>query len=594
MTTTATLATAGLAGLQQILAPSTEGPDANPSAATVDEKLRLLAVLNSMQKILHDDLAQAVSSSPARAVFLALLTEDLARTAGRAQIVAAGKLEETEAHTLREEPLARLQEVHRDLAAFIGGSTSLPDDQRNAPGTKMLFKDATELVKDQLQLSFAQAKHRIIVHDLLLPHAGFNGSVVPPRFGQLASVFNDGSADPHQVALAARRMLALQPGIDAQQDPVATAAAIEQQLAESLADRNTAGTAQLFKRFCAELDACALERSEAEMEAHVGLRYKGKQSRGFIWELCTDLRGHEMLQKLSDQLSNPRSAFGRDATSPAGDSNGQQPGEYAGGQPELPGLSTGPLSPAAHLIPPWAVDPDMPEDQRPRAGFTDVGLPGSAEDQMPGLQLQPGETPAAARERLKARSLLQFLFDSARFVADGDQEAAPDLPMRPNVELIVTISWDSLIGKLNDPGITSHNHLVSAGYARRLACSANVIPAVLGTESQPLDLGRTQRFFNRAQRRAMMLRDRGCINPGCSMAGHRCEANHIKPWYLGGETNLANGALLCPACHASFHAGHFKIVVVNSIPYVLQNKARDPEQRLRRNWIFHPRAKAIG
>ncbi|OIH86709.1 hypothetical protein BLJ79_01735 [Arthrobacter sp. UCD-GKA] len=594
MTTTATLATAGLAGLQQILAPSTKDLNANPSATTVDEKLRLLAVLNSMQKILLDDVAHAVSSSPARSVFLALLTEDLARTAGRAQIVEAGKLEETEAHTLREEPLALLHEAHRGLAAFIGGSISLPGDHRNAPGTKMLFKDATDLLKDQLHLSFAQAKHRVIVHDLLLPRAGFNGAVLPPHFGQLASVFNDGSADPHEVALAARRMLALQPGIDAQQDPAATAESIEQQLAESLEDRNPSGTAQLFKRISAELDASALERSEAEMEAHIGLRYKGKQPRGFIWELCTDLRGHAMLQTLSDQLSNPRSAFGRDTTPPDGEGNGQQSGESSGEQPELPGLSNESLFPVAPPVPAWAVDPDMPEDQRPRAGFADVGRPGTAEDQMPGLQLQPGEAPAAARERLKARSLLRFLFDSARFVADGDQEASPDLPMRPNVELIVTISWDSLIGKLNDPGLTSHNHLVSAGYARRLACSANVIPAVLGTESQPLDLGRTQRFFNRAQRRAMMLRDIGCINPGCSMAGHRCEANHIKPWYLGGETNLANSALLCPACHASFHAGHFKIVVVNSIPYVLQNKALDPEQRLRRNWIFHPSAKAIG
>ena len=344
MTTTATLATAGLAGLQQILAPSTKGPDANPSATTVDEKLRLLAVLNSMQKILLDDVAHAVSSSPARSVFLALLTEDLARTAGRAQIVAAGKLEETEAHTLREEPLALLHQAHRGLAAFIGGSISLPGDHRNAPGTKMLFKDATDLLKDQLHLSFAQAKHRIIVHDLLLPQAGFNGAVLPPHFGQLAGVFNDGSADPHEVALAARRMLALQPGIDAQQDPAATAESIEQQLAESLADRNPSGTAQLFKRISAELDASALERSEAEMEAHIGLRYKGKQPRGFIWELSTDLRGHEMLQTLSDQLSHPRSAFGRDTTPPDGEGNGQQSGESSGEQPELPGLSNESLS----------------------------------------------------------------------------------------------------------------------------------------------------------------------------------------------------------------------------------------------------------
>lgn len=589
MTQMASLAGAGLAGLQQLLAPSAEGTDTPVSEAPVDDQLRLLAVLTPILRTLLDTIAGSVTTSPVRATLLALLTEDVARLIGRAQIVAAGKIEDSDAHTLKEAPLAELHRIHANLTGFIEGTASLPADQCNGQGTKMLFRDATEMVKDQLHLFFSQSKQRLATRDLLLPRAGFNGVPVAPRFPRLSTVFNNGSADPAQVAQAAQRLLALQPGIDAQTCPEEAAELIEGQVAESLLTRNAIGTGNLLKSISARLDAQALERGESRMQPHLGLSFKSRQARGYIWEMCTDLAGHERLSKLADQLANPRSGFGKAKNAPSTPDTETNDG----GQPPLPGFPDDGPAPAAPTIPAWAIDPDVPEDQRPRAGFTDVGREFSMPEPAPELVALPGESTAEARQRAKARALLQFVFDSMRYGADGDGKDAPAMPLKPNVDLIVTISWDSLVGKLNDPGITARNNLVSAGYVRRLACTANIIPAVLGSKSEPLDLGRKQRFFSRAQRRAMLLRDKGCINPGCTMAAHRCEANHIKPWYLGGETNLSNGGLLCPVCHASFHAGHFRIEVVDAIPYVLQSVARDPEQRLRRNWVFHPEAESL-
>ena len=590
MDSLAAFTTAGLVALLPARLASTATPD-DASASTVDDKLRLLALLNPVVKQLIDETAAEVGTSPVRALLLALLAEDLARTTGRAQIVAAGKVEETDAHTLNGKPLEALHELHSHLEDFVGGVTTLPADECHRPGTKMIYRDATDFLKDRLNLSFSQAKHRLISRDLLLPHAGFNGTTIAPRFKQLGQVFSDGTADPLQVAGAARRLVSLQPGIDAQEDPSKAAAQIEADVAESLVSRNQTGTHQLLKHLTSQLDATALERDEARMEAHFGLRFQGKRVRGFIWELCTGVEGHELLSTLADELANPHSAFGAGPGSV--DGAGRPTAQAVGAEEDLPGLSTSSRSPDADVIPSWAVDPAIPVDQRPKAGFTDLGMSAGPIDESAGIEVMAGETLAKARERLKARNLLQAFFDSVRVAINRGADKEPGLPARPNIEMIVTISWDSLVGKLNDPGITRHGHLVSAGYARRLACVANVIPAVMGTNSQPLDLGRTQRFFSRAQRRAMALRDRGCINPGCTMAAHRCEANHVHPWYLGGKTDLSNGALLCPICHASFHAGHFKIVFENSIPYVLQSKAMDPEQLLRRNWIFHPQVAAI-
>jgi hypothetical protein len=71
---------------------------------------------------------------------------------------------------------------------------------------------------------------------------------------------------------------------------------------------------------------------------------------------------------------------------------------------------------------------------------------------------------------------------------------------------------------------------VSVSEARRLACSAGVVPAVLGGASVPLDLGRSARLFDRRQRLALTLRDGGCVFPGCDRPPGWCEAHHVNPW----------------------------------------------------------------
>ncbi|RYZ14549.1 MAG: HNH endonuclease, partial [Myxococcaceae bacterium] len=89
---------------------------------------------------------------------------------------------------------------------------------------------------------------------------------------------------------------------------------------------------------------------------------------------------------------------------------------------------------------------------------------------------------------------------------------------------------------------------------RRLACTAHLIPAVLGADSEILDLGRSQRLFSRAQRKAMAVRDQQCRAQGCTIPATWCEAHHAKqPWTKGGKTDLADGALLCSWHHHRAH-----------------------------------------
>ncbi|MCH1883354.1 HNH endonuclease signature motif containing protein [Agrococcus sp. ARC_14] len=101
--------------------------------------------------------------------------------------------------------------------------------------------------------------------------------------------------------------------------------------------------------------------------------------------------------------------------------------------------------------------------------------------------------------------------------------------------------------------------LVPMEHAARLLCDARVQVAVRDDCGHVLQLGRAQRLFSPAQRRALALRDRGCRAPGCQMPAAWCEAHHIVPWRSDGPTDTDNGILLCIYHHHEVHAGRLLV-----------------------------------
>ncbi|HEV3497043.1 MAG TPA: HNH endonuclease signature motif containing protein, partial [Actinomycetes bacterium] len=77
-----------------------------------------------------------------------------------------------------------------------------------------------------------------------------------------------------------------------------------------------------------------------------------------------------------------------------------------------------------------------------------------------------------------------------------------------------------------------------------------LLPPILGgAPAQPLDVGRTSRVVQPAQRTALAVRDGGCVFPDCARPLAWCEAHHLWHWVDGGPTDLANLVLLCRAHH---------------------------------------------
>jgi hypothetical protein len=134
--------------------------------------------------------------------------------------------------------------------------------------------------------------------------------------------------------------------------------------------------------------------------------------------------------------------------------------------------------------------------------------------------------------------------------------------------LVVTIDLDALKADLATadllgaglvPGDDPTGDRITAAQARRLACTAKILPIVLGGDSLPLDVGRTRRLFTRIQRKALLVRDRTCRAEGCDVPAAWCEAHHLDPWHTGGPTDLANAILLCSHHHHRVHDAKYRV-----------------------------------
>ncbi len=137
--------------------------------------------------------------------------------------------------------------------------------------------------------------------------------------------------------------------------------------------------------------------------------------------------------------------------------------------------------------------------------------------------------------------------------ADG---AGGDGPAGSAAALHVTISLTDLqemTGAGEVLGSTATGVLLSPQVLRRVACDAALVPHVLGTAGEDLDLGRVVRLFTRAQRRRLWRRDRTCTFPGCSAPASWAKAHHVLHWADGGRSDVDNAALLCQRHHTFVH-----------------------------------------
>ncbi|MCI1749463.1 MAG: HNH endonuclease [Acidipropionibacterium sp.] len=168
--------------------------------------------------------------------------------------------------------------------------------------------------------------------------------------------------------------------------------------------------------------------------------------------------------------------------------------------------------------------------------------------------------------------------------------------------LVVTLNYQGLHDALEEKLAAGVVHgatgeiPVDAGPLRRMCCGAGILPVVLGGESQVMDMGQERRLVTGAIRRALEVRDGGCIFPGCTVPADLCQAHHIRPWWNEGPTSLDNLCLVCRHHHAlvepdRYHSRDQWRIVVDpdtKIPLML------PPERLKKHLPQSPVDPAAG
>jgi hypothetical protein len=128
-------------------------------------------------------------------------------------------------------------------------------------------------------------------------------------------------------------------------------------------------------------------------------------------------------------------------------------------------------------------------------------------------------------------------------------------------ELVVTCSMATLEGRYGAPAAeTEWGALLSSKAVQRMSCTAAVRRLVLEGDSVVLDLGRKQRLLSPQARRAVEVRDKHCVWPGCDRPPRWCDSHHREEWSSGGETSVQLSALICRRHHRMRHEGGWKLV----------------------------------
>ena len=165
----------------------------------------------------------------------------------------------------------------------------------------------------------------------------------------------------------------------------------------------------------------------------------------------------------------------------------------------------------------------------------------------------------------------------------GRLASAPGVSRSVRTQMIVTVPLTSLQQGLAGACLDFTTTL-SATEARMLACDCAITPAVLGTAGEPLDIGRSRRLITPSQRKALVLRDRGCAFPGCHRKPQYCDGHHVRAWYHGGRTDLNNLCLLCPYHHRLVHRAKWEVhIAADGLAEFIPPAFIDAQRRPRRN-----------
>jgi len=146
----------------------------------------------------------------------------------------------------------------------------------------------------------------------------------------------------------------------------------------------------------------------------------------------------------------------------------------------------------------------------------------------------------------------------------GSAPRSTDPPWRPPMRPRPGGGWEYAIDPVPEPTVealeTDTDLAVVTEFSDDLDDHDSWWSRFLGEPARHvLDVGHSFRLAPPKLRRALTLRDGGCVVPGCTADPSRCEAHHITYWEHSGETSISTMVLLCSKHHHMVHKGRWHI-----------------------------------
>jgi hypothetical protein len=151
---------------------------------------------------------------------------------------------------------------------------------------------------------------------------------------------------------------------------------------------------------------------------------------------------------------------------------------------------------------------------------------------------------------------------------------------RPAVRVVVT--QETRLARRGHGFLENSSDPVSLETIDRHECEGGIVGIMFDGDGQVVNVGRDQRLFTRRQRIGLAVRDGGCRFPECDRPVSWTEAHHIDEWLRDdGETNIADGILLCRMHHMLIHDNHWGVLRRGAEYSLKPPRELDPRQRLR-------------
>lgn len=453
-------------------------------------------------------------------------------------------------------------------------------------------RNTAEFLRACLRIPIREARRRLTLAHHTLPGAALTGEPTPPVREHLAAALAPAAELlPHDGGPAMFRVEA--PAVSSHSATIITATLdrlqhhassevldrVEQHLTAEAATSDPDFLARLAQRWADTIDADGAEPTEEALRHTQGAFIRKPRHGLHHIEILATTEQYEYLLTVMNTATNPRTAVPGDPG--PGDAN-------TGTHLEAdPGTSPGPAQQSDGV--------DLDRRTRPQKQLDGIVTAVKA-----ALATNTLPTTGGNRPQIIATIDYQDLFPDARSTAATSAGAEADAGgisrtmSRPwphtgqGVDMLALAGTAARTESRTGTGTFVFTGPVAAAALRKIACDADIIPALLGTRGEILDLGRKARLFSPAQRQAITARDQGCAFPDCTIPAPWCEAHHITYWSQGGPTSTDNGVLLCSHHHHLIHKEQWSISTAAGTPTFIPPPHIDPTRKPRQNHYFKP------